>query len=51
MGYLPGRFHNSWNGANDFKGPENINYTIVKYEDMFYGHHTTAAVKINIFLK
>ena len=32
-----------------YKEPENINYTIVKYEEMFYGSHmalTPAVVKI-----
>ena len=30
-------------GPNDHKGPESINYTIVKYIETFYGRHTTTA--------
>ena len=36
--------------TNDYKGAENINYTIVKYGETCYGHHTAltpAIVKIN----
>ena len=35
----------------DHKGPEQKNYTIVKYDETFYGRHTTltpAVVNINI---
>ena len=47
-------FQNSWNGLNDHKGSEIINYAIVKYWEMFYFHHTAltpAVVKINRFYK
>ena len=33
-------FQNSWNGLNDRTGQENINYTIIKYEEMFYSRCT-----------
>ena len=26
-------------GLNYHKGPDNINYTIVKYDETLYGHH------------
>ena len=48
----PVDFQKSRNGLNDHKGPENINYTIVKYGETFYGHLmalTLAVVKINRF--
>ena len=47
-------FQKSRNGLNDHKGPENINYTIVKYGEMFYACHTALTpvmVKINRFKK
>ena len=33
-------FRKSRNRHNDHKIPENINYTIVKYGETFYGRHT-----------
>ena len=47
-------FSKSRNRLSDHNGPENINYTIVKYGETFYGRHraqTSAVVKINRFLK
>ena len=40
------------NELSDHKGPENINSTIVKYGETFYGHHTapTAAI-VKIYSK
>ena len=29
-------FQNSQKGLNDHKGPENINYTTLKYKEIFY---------------
>ena len=33
-------FQKSQNGLNDYNGPENIIYTIVKYGETFYGRNT-----------
>ena len=42
-------FQNSQNVLSDHEGPENINYTIVKHGETFYGHLTAlspAVVKL-----
>ena len=44
-------FHNFPNRLDDYKGPENMNYTIVKHGETFYGLHaaiTSAVVQMNI---
>ena len=46
------KFQKSRSRLNDHKGPENINYTIVKYGETFYGRQTAltaAVIKINRF--
>ena len=32
-------FQKSWNGFNDHRKPNNINYTVVKYGETIYGRH------------